>query len=729
MAARGRGYRGGSRGAYGTRPRFDSGPPGTSRGQGQPVDEILRREDWPLPEQIIALLTQSARTIFGDGPLPAGDVLLPQTAPLGPEFWHYDKGSDESFVVRRSILSVQRGQNSRRNMKLLLELLLSGSVHAHKSSYGMILAERALTFRYDRKAPDSILKEGRTFYWRGPCKRPILILGKEDSNAKPVWTDSAKAVLPTLITTAHKNLCNCSEGSFGNNLPFAFYSSICVPREICPEWLEADCPSVSQILSKMGSVMNPSIPFAGRVSAACTVTPFVTLRQPLARLTSDEIIHYEPPMSGMDLMDSHPAILRCLPTVLDKPDFRGFVKLYKLDNGASEDGHHARFLPLEMQRKSLDALALSGNGSMDYVLSNTVHVTPCHGETECPFCGDQIEMKGIRTLVNHLAVNHRALRGSCFACPACLTVNIVSWETYQEHWYNVHHASSALLVCLLETSTHSRVAWGMATSSFQEIVEVLCDGNDWNTNGEPKQLYHAGGGYGPPSKHQASLLLQAIIKEQRKLVPAALKAVMDTRASEKLARQLAREEEARRRKDSARRGSISDTDSQTGAGAWVEAAKRGKRQKLKAITTPLTSSEPPIKRPQMPPPPPPQQRQQREQAHEQAGPSHAPAPLPQLQQQQPQVEATARPRVTCSGAICVGKGAIGTATSQDGESLEETEARAMRNAEELRLAIEAATGVQDALYDDLYGDIDPLAEGDKLDERILSDEDEPMALE
>ena len=537
-------------------------------------------EEWPSAEEALAMLQKLAPVFLGVGAQPMSAADLPPTVSKSrfPQFWL----TDNKLGITQHDLNTARRDGTKRQMTQIFALLTNGMLRCHKSQPSVILVDRASIIKYSRSRPDIAVSadEAQAFFWAS-SEKAVLILNRSADNTS-TYTGEYRKLLPS-IGAKHSPTCACSAAMLNNSLPYSYYSTICVPAILLPEPDIRTVPETRYALNETPCYLNRSILFAGPVSTAATATPLIALRQPLARLKREAATSYKISGSSTNLLDK-PALLRKLCAELHKPDFRCFTRFFTKDNGDEDNSDFCRFPNRSQQYKSVD-IQFAQTPSMDYLLSNAVHVSPFHGLAKCPFCDDTIVMKGIRSLVTHIVTKHRRLKTSVFTCPACVVLSVTKWDSYTRHFDEVHHASTGLLCALYEHNTHSRMAYGVALSAVVTMTAFLPNADE--TCAETPFSYSLFGGYAPLGEGQDALLLQAIVALQREILPSDVRNNMDEKASTKLATKLIKEEATAAAASASGSRNEQDSKSDTNPLSWVEVAKRSRKPKLSSITVPL----------------------------------------------------------------------------------------------------------------------------------------------
>jgi len=282
------------------------------------------------------------------------------------------------------------------------------------------------------------------------------------------------------------------------------------------------------------SVLNPTILYLGEISDSATSSPFMLMRQPLANVKRQPPKHFSPAFAGIDLKDSLPHLLGVV-SQLARPEYRSFVANYEDEYGRTCPASNpadlpepCRFPPLEDQLKAEDVRFRQNKEevSMDWVMSNSVHVAPYHGHTVCPYCTMVIEMKGISSVTNHLVSKHAELQFSAFTCPTCLDLKILRWSTYERHWQDQHHAAAALTTVMCETNVSARYCWGQALAALAAAFNTA--GVLFPANGIERVKYASEvGGYCKDNTNDVRELLHEIVEMRKTLVASQSKKILD----------------------------------------------------------------------------------------------------------------------------------------------------------------------------------------------------------
>jgi hypothetical protein len=110
------------------------------------------------------------------------------------------------------------------------------------------------------------------------------------------------------------------------------------------------------------------------------------------------------------------------------------------------------------------------------------------------------------------------------------------WSDFCDHFVAYHHAASALLVVLDETSVHSRTAWGLALQAFITTIALTGDRMAVNVE-EDVRIFCNLGGIVARCEGDSDILMKGVTNERIKLLP---KKLVD------LAREKYRSEQQRR---------------------------------------------------------------------------------------------------------------------------------------------------------------------------------------
>lgn len=123
---------------------------------------------------------------------------------------------------------------------------------------------------------------------------------------------------------------------------------------------------------------------------------------------------------------------------------------------------------IAQQNKSIDVE--SRNMTVDYILDNTVSITPFRGPQQCCYCLDIFFATDAADIIAHLTNCHRKLKNSIFSCPSFVTVKLMSFDTYREHFRTVHSPSILLLTVCCETNVSQRLSIGFTLYSLHMVI-------------------------------------------------------------------------------------------------------------------------------------------------------------------------------------------------------------------------------------------------------------------
>ena len=317
-----------------------------------------------------------------------------------------------------------------------------------------------------------------------------------------VWTPNHKAVLvtsrvnsrilegrgsepntPVVLLAAedhegyrHRNVCACPQTTHRNNLPFTLYCLVCQSREMSGDHASDKFPSLRQppVTFEDGTTktvaegveqtfLNPTLLYHGEVSASGLSMPRLTMRQPLSVLTREEPRLYRPPYAGHDLEGDLQTMLGL--SMMKDAGLTPYLQNFEKEYAEEGDEHPSRFPSLEAQLRNQDLRHRDTSNnppSVDWILSNTVHMQPFQGPHVCPWCGQTIKSKGVQTLMDHIYTQHSKIFLSMFTCPTCLPPTPLRWERFADHYVERHQSAEALLVVLDESAVSQRLAWGFA---------------------------------------------------------------------------------------------------------------------------------------------------------------------------------------------------------------------------------------------------------------------------
>jgi hypothetical protein len=589
------GYRGGQ---YRGRGRgYGSAAGGDEDGAEAPSATRMKASEWPSRNEAMGLLERFSRFYLGEGQNPS---VKTETLPvMDRAIFHQFYLNESTVKLSRADLEVNPKNVSKRIVKSLFEIMTNGALRAHKCGTGLILVDRALTIRHDAERPELNSNEGQLVFWQA-AKNPIILLNRmPDSNS--INTGEYISCYPSLPAKHSTKGCACGSEMMNNNMAYCYFSAICLPKAMLMFPETAVYPETKFSVNETPILMNRSITYGGPVSTAATVAPKMMMRQPLARIKRDAMRPAQVPGSHMNLL-VYPNVLKRLCCELSKPDFQCFRKHFTRDGGESGPIDCYRFQSEDEQLLCSDVRYLN-KGSMDYIMSNSVHVSPFSGVMSCPYCSEAIRVGGIHTLIRHLVKCHKRLRLSFFTCPVCLNTAVSDWASFVPHWEKVHRGASALITCLYETSCHSRHAWGMAMTSVIEMGDFLASepAADW----EAESNTTVWGGYVPYAPGQNKVLVELVGKNQERLVPQCLVTELDNMASERLAHRLAQEESAKMRKTTADKRQAPEPEANT-AESYVLVARKKLRQQASStcarqqpvVPMPGTPVAPPNVRPE-----------------------------------------------------------------------------------------------------------------------------------
>ena len=304
-------------------------------------------------------------------------------------------------------------------------------------------------------------------YWRNSLL-PTFVLNRLASNYQLHRTREGQYGYKMLKYHHHANDCYCSNMVEANNMEFCLFSTVCVPKRLFKERVG---PCDSFHASRPKSV-NPSLTFFSYVSKNGLITPHLCFRQPLNLIQRDKPRKYSPPYSRVDVDDDDNLTVD-LSAALHSSGFGQFSKNFCAEGGLEDSaGNWFRHAPHSRQLKSMDMKARNGM-NLDYVLNNSIFVSPFWGSMECTYCSDRLFVTEMSVLLRHFCASHKRLLTSLFSCCACLQVELHTKDTFAEHWKSVHQPSLALISVLDETGIHARLAMGLTLSAMFTAIDAL----------------------------------------------------------------------------------------------------------------------------------------------------------------------------------------------------------------------------------------------------------------
>ena len=428
----------------------------------------------PHPRQIIQMMTLLAQRILSTLPVKVENTQqTPKISefPRSSKFDSYRQYENIFFAKGDFDYDVTRGMSpfpSKAKIKKWLAILhfnlLRPLYHLPNLKFTLI----DLVSIYNERFPYLMDTSNSGAVVWGPSTSPAIILNRQMKNFALFTDKRGKTGYPILHTSRHKNRCLCGENIERNNYEFCFFSIICFLHSM---FIERSGP-MDSIDAESLRILNPSILFFSPIYKEGLYSPRMTNRQPLSMIYRAKSREYKPPFSGIDLLEDFDLLIG-LNAYRFGSSFNYFLKHFCEDAGQSTlenhfngpDMQYYRHPPARKQAKSLDIQARYPS-SADWILSNSVHMTPFYGPYHCPYCAEIIQSLTLEDLIQHLATQHLRLRSAVFSCPSCIKISLQRWDTFSDHYRNTHAAANAMLVVLDETDVAQRMALGLALSSL-----------------------------------------------------------------------------------------------------------------------------------------------------------------------------------------------------------------------------------------------------------------------
>jgi len=302
--------------------------------------------DFPSPAGALDMLERMFSVSFGNRRLPEA---LPTAPHLFPPRDEYDWARTLKTPLRVKDLRAPK-ENSNRGrasgcISVLLDATNLGAERAVRHKPNLKLADPAACVQMSKSDPSCSTNcdDSELWYW-GPSSEPVLLFQK-CCELDEVVTNRNGNTGYFVVNDAHASGCVCEAAIERNNFTFSFYSATCVPRLITCQWggnpsflypfkQDEDTGELYYRKTRLFA-LNQSMLFADRVSRAATVSPRLTLRQPLARLARDAPKFYRPKAADWDLRTD--VDLLCLVHAqLRRPEFTQMHYYFQEDNGPTE---------------------------------------------------------------------------------------------------------------------------------------------------------------------------------------------------------------------------------------------------------------------------------------------------------------------------------------------------------------------------------------------------------
>jgi len=440
-------------------------------GQARPrpnLARILDRHTLPSVMQVLQVLSTYAAKmvrVINRNFVLTRQSEFPENFDDKAEFQFYREHENYVFVREDVDLNVNGAYPKRMSVIAYTKIVQNNRIRAIGQQPPFRFLETADLVGYSTAFPWSV--DATTIepvYWRNSLN-PVKIGLRQSKNFGLSVVKEGVLGYKCLKATNHANSCLCLAIYDANNLDFCLFSAICLPAKLM---IDRRGPA-DYTRGLAPKYLNTSLTFFSFVSRDGIIAPRLTCRQPLSVLHRDKAKPYFPPYAHIDFEDNQ-SLLTDVVTMTRKSEFHSYTRFWTSEGGFEEGAQHwHRHHPVPKQFKNPDIRA--AGHSMDWILSNSVHVSPFWGYYECCFCDDRIIVLDIGMLVAHLAGVHRKLITSVFSCPVCTEITPLTWKGFKSHYRNVHASAAALAVVLNELNVSPRACFGMALSAVQSTLE------------------------------------------------------------------------------------------------------------------------------------------------------------------------------------------------------------------------------------------------------------------
>jgi len=549
----------------------------------------LQPHEWPPRWHLENIMGLISDQLIKECPKRTIEAEYPPQVPAGEEFDSL-RDTAAAFLYEEDVTLARQGPGPRQ-VKNVLKALNVGHMMAYRRKPMMQFYTQQEKLVYSDEEPwNTTPKGGELAVWE-PRAQPVLIVAKHHECTDPITRpDGQKAFL--VVRAYHNNKCRCSDTYANNNLECLLYGSICLPKQMTPQYESLYFPAVQDSHTEKPTLLNRSMLYFSYVSKLGTITPSLMNRQSLAQLQLGPARPRRAPFSQTDLIGDR-LLLSALAAQINRPDYALFTAYMSEDGGETDlDGRQFRFASIEKQKLSIDLTEREKNFpvSTDDVLNNSIFVTPWHGRSACSFCSEQVELNGIHTAVSHLMSKHKNLARAFFTCPTCLLVSVHTWDSFLEHWEEYHQPTSALLVTLEESHISQRMCWGMALCSAIAACDTL-DIELFPEKDEEEWIVSALGGFTLKSAPNADpIVLGSKVEAERfALLPPEVATAVTKREHERY------QEEAKRREEKRKRNTNSTESAQYSAPG--EKPKKVAFEPREMVVSRSSSNRPPAKIP------------------------------------------------------------------------------------------------------------------------------------